>query len=101
MIEYRRVTISEKANLISFINKVLDDLERKEFFIPYTEKELEDIFSQENIITYCAYDNDKIIGMAQLYIGQSDVNELKQLINITSDKVAELGRISSTERIQK
>lgn len=99
MIEYRKITVEDKENVINLIREVLSNLERKEFFMPFTEEELEDICSQEKIITYGAYDNDKIVGMAQLYIDQSATSEIKELINLKSNKVAELGRIFSIKRI--
>ena len=99
MIEYRKITITEKENVINLIKEVLNNLERKDFFMPFTEEELEDICNQEKIITYGAYDDDKIIGMAQLYIDQSATREIKELINLKSNKVAELGQTFSIKRI--
>lgn len=99
MIEYRKITVEDKENVINLIKEVLNNLERKEFFMPFTEEELEDICNQEKIITYGAYDDDKIIGMVQLYIDQSATSEIKELINLKSNKVAELGRIFSIKRI--
>ena len=40
MIEYRKITIEEKESLINLIDKVLQNLERKEFFIPFTTEEI-------------------------------------------------------------
>lgn len=91
MIEFRKVDINERENLIQLINEVLDSLERKDFFMPFTAKELEDICNNDKILTFGAYDNEKIVGMAQLYIDQSYVSEIKNILNIKSDKVAELG----------
>lgn len=91
MIEFRKVDINERENLIQLMNEVLDNLERKDFFMPFTEEELEDIFNQDKILTFGAYDNNKIVGMAQLYLDQSYVNEIKNMLNIKSNKVAELG----------
>lgn len=91
MIKFRKVDINEKENLIQLINEVLNSLERKDFFMPFTQEELQDICNQERILTFGAYDNEKIVGMAQLYLKQSDVNEIKNILNIKNDKVAELG----------
>ena len=99
MIEYRKITVGDKKSVINLIKEVLNNLERKEFFMPFTEEELEDICNQEKIITYGAYHDDKIVGMAQLYIDQSATSEIKELINLKSNKVAELGRIFSIKRI--
>lgn len=37
MIEYRKIDITDKDNLKNLIDIVLNGLERKEFFIPFTE----------------------------------------------------------------
>lgn len=91
MIEFRKVTITEKENLIKLIDDILEKLERKDFFIPFTKNEINEFFNEDKIITYGAYDNNKIIGMAQLYIDQLAVNEIKDILKVKSNKVAELG----------
>ena len=47
MIEFRKVDINEKENLLQLMNEVLDNLERKDFFMPFTEEELKDIFNRK------------------------------------------------------
>lgn len=42
MIEYRKIDKDYKEDLIELINTVLNNLERKEFFIPFTDKEIEE-----------------------------------------------------------
>lgn len=91
MIEYRKITIEEKENLINLIDNVLQNLERKEFFIPFTTEEIDMMFDESKVITYGAYDNNKLVGTAQLYLSENYVEEIKQILSIDSNSVAELG----------
>lgn len=90
-IEYRKINIKEKEEVKAFITEILYKLERKEFFMPFTEQEIEDIFDISKTISYGAYHRKKLIGMAQLYIEQSCIENIKRIINLKSNKVAELG----------
>lgn len=91
MITYREIAIEEKQQLKELIDTVLKDLERKEFFIPFTEEELKDMFNRDKIITYGAYDGEKLIGTAQLFFDEAYTAEIKEILNINSNKIAEFG----------
>lgn len=100
-IEYRKIKEQEKQKVKLFIDEVLDNLERKEFFMPFTEEEIEDFFDINKIITYGAYHEGKLIGMAQLYIEQSYIENIKNIINLESNKIAELGGYLVKEEYRK
>ena len=91
MIEYRKITIEEKESLINLIDKVLQNLERKEFFISFTTEEIDMMFDDSKVIVYGAYDNNKLVGTAQLYLSENYVEEIKQILSLDSNSVAELG----------
>lgn len=91
MINYREIEVEEKQQVKELINIVLKKLERKEFFMPFTEEELEDMFNKNKIITYGAYDEEKLVGMAQLYFDESYTTEIRELLNMKNNKVAEFG----------
>lgn len=91
MINYREIKVEEKQQVKELINTVLNKLERKEFFMPFTEEELEDMFNKNKIITYGAYDEEKLVGMAQLYFDESYTTEIRELLNMQNNKVAEFG----------
>ena len=59
--------------------------------MPFTEQELEDMFNKNKIITYGAFDKEKLIGTAQLYIDESYTTEIKEILNINTNKIAEFG----------
>lgn len=90
MIKYRKINIKEKKELKNLINTVINNLERKEFFIPFTDKEIDIMFDETKAVIYGAYDNDKLIGTAQLYFSDNFVKEIKDILNL-NEKVAELG----------
>lgn len=91
MFEYRKIDVTEKAILKSLIDIVLASLERKEFFIPFTEEEIDMMFDDSKVITYGAYDNNKLVGTAQLYLNENYVNEIKEILELKNNKIAELG----------
>ncbi len=91
MISYREVKIEEKQQLKDLINIVLRNLDRKEFFIPFTEEELEDMLNKDKVITYGAYDGEKLVGTAQLFFEESYTTEIKEILNMKNNKIAELG----------
>ncbi len=91
MINYREIEVEEKQQVKELINIVLNKLERKEFFMPFTEEELEDMFNKNKIITYGAYDEEKLVGMAQLYFDESYTTEIREILNMQNNKVAEFG----------
>ncbi len=91
MISYRQIRVEEKQQLKELINTVLENLERKEFFIPFTEEELEDMLNKNKVIIYGAYDREKLVGTAQLFFDESYTTEIKEILNINSNKIAEFG----------
>ena len=80
MISYREIKIDEKIQLQELMDIVLKNLERKEFFMPFTEEELEDMFNRNKIITYGAWDEEKLVGTAQLYLDESYTTEIKEIL---------------------
>lgn len=92
MITYKKIMKEENDEVKELINQVLDNLKRKEFFIPFNKKNIEDMFDETKIIMYGAYYNNKLVGLAQLFLDQSYVDHIKNIINLKCDKVAELGR---------
>lgn len=91
MISYREIKTDEKIQLQELMDIVLKNLERKEFFMPFTEEELEDMFNRDKIITYGAWDEEKLVGMAQLYLDEAYTAEIKEILNMNNNKIAEFG----------
>ena len=91
MISYREIKVEEKQQLKELIDTVLKNLERKEFFMPFTKEELEDMFNKNKVITYGAYDGEKLVGTSQLFFDESYTTEIREILNINSNKIAEFG----------
>ena len=60
-------------------------LENKEYFIPYEKWELESMFNEKDYAPlWGAYDGNKLVGMAQLYVSQ-------KMLELEEYNVCELG----------
>lgn len=93
MLKYRRVCIEEKDALVNLMNAVVDGLDRKDFFTPFTTEEINAMFDDNVAITYGAFDEGKIVGTAQLYLGDTFVDEIKRNLGIEGKKAAEFGGV--------
>lgn len=60
MIIYKKISVDNRQELIELMENVLNKLERKEFFIPFTDDELEELFQENKTISYGAFDNEKL-----------------------------------------
>jgi len=88
---FKVIELNDEKQVKDLINDVLSGLERPEFFISYSEWELENLFNKDHAPLYGAYDGDKLVGMGQLYVNQDSLKEYKETFNIADKKVAELG----------
>ena len=89
---YKKVEEKDKKQLFKLIDTVLSGLPDQAHFIPYEQWELDSMFDEVNYAPlYGAYDGDKLVGMAQLYISQDMLEDFKKEFNLTKYKVCELG----------
>ena len=89
---YKKVEEKDKDQLFNLINIVLNGLENPEYFIPYEQWELEAMFDDKNYAPlYGAYDGEKLVGMAQLYISQDMLSDFKKEFGLEDYTVCELG----------
>lgn len=59
---YKKITKSEKQQLLTLIDTVLGGLENQEYFIPYEQWELDSMFDEENYAPlHGAYDENKLV----------------------------------------
>lgn len=88
----KKVEEKDKEQLFKLIDIVLKGLPNQAYFIPYEQWELDSMFDDVNYAPlYGAYDGDKLVGMAQLYISQDMLDDFKKEFNLTDYKVCELG----------
>ena len=79
---YKKIPQSDEWQVRDLISKVLGGLERPEFFIPYADWELDSLFDENYALLDSAYINNKLVGMAQLYVKKEMLEEFKQAIDI-------------------
>lgn len=83
---YRKVEKNEKEQLFTFIDDILSRIKDCNYFIPYDQWELDNMFDEENYgYVYGAFDTNKLVGMSQLYVNQQMLAECKQLLSIDED----------------
>ena len=89
---YKKIEEKDKEQLFAIIETGLGNLENKEYFIPYEQWELDSMFDEENYAPlYGAYDGDKLVGMAQLYVSQDMLADFKKEFGLENYMVCELG----------
>lgn len=89
---YKKIEENDKEQLFKLIDIVLSGLPDKAHFIPYEQWELDSMFDEENYAPlYGAYDGQKLVGMAQLYVSQDMLADFKEEFGLTEYKVCELG----------
>lgn len=93
MIEYRRLKLSEREEFEALVETVIDSLERKDFFMPYSKEEIDAIFTSANVIAYGAYHNGKMVGTAQLFEEDELVEQIKAAVGLAKAKAAEFGGV--------
>ena len=70
----------------------MNSLPDQAHFIPYEQWEFDSMFDEVNYAPlYGAYDGDKLVGMAQLYVSQDMLNDFKDEFELSQYKVCELG----------
>ena len=89
---YKKIEEKDKEQLFKLIDTVLEGLENQEYFIPYEEWEFDSMFDEENYAPlYGAYDGDKLVGMAQLYVSQDMLADFKKEFGLEEYTVCKLG----------
>ena len=91
MLEFKKITEEYKEQLYNLIDKVLSNIPDGHF-IPYEKWELDSMFDDVNYAPlYGAFDGDKLVGMAQLYVSQEMMAGFKKDFNLENYTVCELG----------
>ena len=89
---FEKVEEKDKEQLFKLIDTVLSGLPNPDFFIPYEQWEYDSMFDEVNYAPlYGAYDGDKLVGMAQLYVSQDMLKDFKEEFGLADSKVCELG----------
>ena len=91
MLEYKKITKEYSDQLFALIDTVLSNIPEGHF-IPYEQWELDSMFDEVNYAPlYGAFDDGKLVGMAQLYVSQDMMSGFKKDFNLEKYTVCELG----------
>ena len=90
-ITYRKISDTERQQVDNLIEVVLNELERKEFFIPFSKEENQRFFDENFGLTLGVFDGNKLVGMAKIYINQCELSSYKHELQIADKNVCELG----------
>lgn len=89
---YKKIEEKDDTQLFKLIEIVLGSLENEEYFIPYEQWELNSMFDEKNYAPlYGAYDGEKLVAMAQLYVSQDMLADFKKEFELENYTVCELG----------
>lgn len=90
MLNFKKITLDYKKQLFNLINTVLSNIPDGHF-IPYEQWEFDSMFDENYAPLYGAFDGDKLVGMAQLYVSQKMMSDFKKDFNLEDSKICELG----------
>lgn len=88
---FKEIEKKDEKQLRNLIKTVLEGLENPQFFIPYADWELEELYDKTYAPLHGAYDGEKLVGMAQLYIREDFLKEYIDILGLNGYKVCELG----------
>ena len=88
---YKKIEERDKEQLFKLIDVVLSNLEDSSYFIPYEQWEYDSMFDESYAPLYGAYDGEKLVGMAQLYVSQTMLKDFKSEFGLDEYTVCELG----------
>ena len=89
--EFKKIEESDKIQVFKLIDTVINDLDRKEFFIPYSEEEKKEFFNNNYSHLYGGYDGNKLVAMSQLIVDNESIEEYYDILNIKkSENICEL-----------
>ena len=92
MIEYKKIGQDQRKKVEKLSEKIINGLERKEFFIPITKDEFDDMFDEEKSIIYAAYAGNKIVGVARMSLKQIDNDNIKKELGLENNKTTKFGK---------
>ena len=91
-IVFKQIPATDGGQIKDLHDAVYESMERKELYIPKTDKHFTKIF-KPNYITYSygAYVGDKLIGMASVLVGKEFTKQYAKILKIKHKQVCNLG----------
>lgn len=91
-LEFKEVKEQDKSQFQYLISKVLNNLENKAFFIPYSNEECNAIVSNKDYATvFGAYHNDKLIALSMVIYDKEMMDKERIYYDLNSNNICELG----------
>lgn len=88
---FKEIERKDEKQLRNLIKTVLEGLENPKYFIPYADWELDELYNKKYAPLHGAYDGEKLVGMAQLYVKEDFLKEYIDILGLNGYKVCELG----------
>lgn len=89
---YKRIYSEDYEQVKNLINVVFENIERKDFLIPWTQEQMDRFFDDNYSVLFGAYDENKLIAMCQIFTQREIEDEYYDILNISRTKnIGELG----------
>ena len=85
-----KLSDSYKEQLKDLISVTVQNLEKPEWLITLSDKEIENIFSNPKAIIYGAVEGEKLLAISGLFFDETDYQDIMKLLNIENNKVVEI-----------
>lgn len=89
-ISYKNIPDADQTQIVELFDIMLCNLSRPEFFYR-TQEDLDRLFDKKYQLHIGAYDGEKLVGMASLFIDQKSMKDYKQEAGITCGSLCEFG----------
>ena len=81
MILYRRMSLDDKEQFVNLMDNILDELDRKDFFIRPNEERIDYILDGDLGVSFGAFEDNKLIAIAYILFNDS-VDFLRDAANV-------------------
>lgn len=90
IIEYKNIPNADNPKVVELFDEMLRSLSRPEFFYRSNE-DRERLFDETYQLHIGAYDGEKLVGMASLFVDQNGMAEYRRITGVASDRICEFG----------
>ncbi len=87
----RQLKKRDLAQLKQLHNEVIDSLENKEFFMPFTEEEFSVLLNKNFSIFYGYFDKNKLVAISCLFLDKCEFEDVSNELGLNTSDVVKLG----------